>query len=70
MKHKISLFGLIILMAFVIIGCSKNQQITLGDSLDLAVEEIFADDLYEDVFSGMLNERPYVFRIAEYAAAF
>jgi len=38
-------------MTLVIMGCSKQHQITLDDRLDLAIEEIFADDLYEDVFS-------------------
>ncbi|MCK5465194.1 MAG: hypothetical protein KAI95_19340 [Bacteroidales bacterium] len=51
MKNLISYLGLSALMAIVLTGCSKQHPITLEDSLELVVEEIFADDLYEDVFS-------------------
>jgi len=51
MKNLISYLGLSALMAIVLSGCSKQHPINLEDSLDLAIEEIFADDLYEDVFS-------------------
>ena len=55
MKNLISYLGLSAMMAIVLSGCSKQQPFTLEDSLDLAVEEIFADDLYEDVFSESID---------------
>jgi hypothetical protein len=51
MKNINFFLGLSALMAFILSGCSKQNPIILEDSLDLAIEEIFAADLYEDVFS-------------------
>lgn len=51
MKPKLLNLFILTLGTIFISCCSKQHPITLDDSLDLAVEEIFADDLYEDVFS-------------------
>ena len=51
MKQKLLNLSILMLGAIFTFSCSKQHPITLDDSLDLAVEEIFADDLYEDVFS-------------------
>lgn len=51
MKKLISYLGLSVLMAIFLSGCSKQNPFSPENSLDLAVEEIFADDLFEDVFS-------------------
>jgi hypothetical protein len=51
MIQKLLNLAILTLAAISIFSCSKQPPITLNDSLDLAMEEIFADDLYEDVFS-------------------
>ena len=52
MKKSISFPALFAIIFLVFTSCTVNERKAMPlNDLDMAVEEIFADDLYEDVFS-------------------
>jgi hypothetical protein len=64
MKRKISIFTFISMLVFSFTSCNlKEKTAPLPDNVDLAVEEVFASDLMEDVFAETFD---IIFDLSEY----
>jgi hypothetical protein len=64
MKRKFSLIILISIIVYSFNSCTQNEKIVpLPENLDIAVEEVFAADLMEDVFMEIFD---IVFDLSEY----